>query len=241
MAGSVSNLSSRPLLLGHRGLRLRGLGRIGAAPPAENSLAAFEYALSQGCDGFEFDVRHTRDGRNVLWHDPQLNGRELAVTDFAELMAADGSHLACLEDVLQQFGQRAYLDIEIKVTGGEESVVAALKQSTLSRAYIVSSFLPQVLLRVHELDEQIPLGYICEHAALMDRWRELPIRVFLPRHDRLRHHLIEEVHQHGKQVMTWTVNSARSMKVFAGWGVDGLISDDPRLLFRTLAASLERK
>ena len=71
MADSASNPSSRPWLLGHRGLRLRGIERLISNAPYENSLDAFEYALSQGCDGFEFDVRYTRDCRNVLWHDPK--------------------------------------------------------------------------------------------------------------------------------------------------------------------------
>ena len=241
MAGSVSNTASRPLLLGHRGLRLRGLRRLTSTAPTENSLAAFECALSQGCDGFEFDVRHTRDGHIVLWHDPEFNGRDIAATDSRELVAHDGIHLACLEEVLQQFGHRAYLDIEMKVAGGEERVVAALKRNPPQRACIVSSFLPPVLLRLHEIDVKVTLGYICEHAAMMDRWRELPIGVFLLRHDLVSPQLIDEVHGRGKQVMTWTVNSESQMRRLAEWGVDGLISDDPRLLFRTLGASFKRE
>lgn len=241
MAGSVSNPSSRPWLLGHRGVRFRGLQRFLSTAPTENSLAAFERALSSGCDGFEFDVRHTRDGRHVLWHNPKLNGRVIAAADFADLAAGHGNHLACLEEALEQFGPRAYLDIEMKVAGHEESVVAALKQHPPQRAYIVSSFLPQVLLRLRDIDDQVPLGYICEHAALMDRWRELPIKVFLPRHDLVSPELIEEVHQHGNQIMTWTVNSRRRLQELANWGVDGLISDEPQLLFRTLGSGRTRE
>jgi glycerophosphoryl diester phosphodiesterase len=224
---------SRPLLLGHRGLRVRGLRWLNSTMPSENSLAAFEYAMSQGCDGFEFDVRPTRDGRNALWHDPDFNGREIAATDFAQLTNRDGTRLVCLEDVLAQFGHRAYLDIEIKVTGHEESVVAALWRQRPERPHMVSSFLPEVLLRLHDIDDQIPLGYICERADLMARWRELPIKVFLPRRDLVWPQLIGEVHGRGDQIMTWTVNSASQMLQLADSGVDGLISDDPALLHRT--------
>lgn len=234
MAGGALNPTSRPWLLGHRGLRRRGLRRLTSAIPVENSLAAFEYALSQGCDGFEFDVRHTRDGRNAAWHDATFHGREIAATDFAELIARDGSPLACLEEVLQQFGHRAYLDIEVKSAGCEESIAGALQQHPPQRCCIVSSFLPRVLLRMHDIDERIRLGFICEYPELMDQWRELPIKVFLPRHDLLRPHLIEEAHGRGMQVMTWTVNSRRRLQQLANWGVDGLICDDPQLLSRTL-------
>jgi glycerophosphoryl diester phosphodiesterase len=234
VAGDVSNPTSRTWLLGHRGLRIRGLRRLTSSAPAENSMAAFEYALSQRCDGFEFDVRHTRDGRNVLWHDAEFAGREIAATDFADLVARDGTRLAYLEEVLQQFGHRAYLDIEIKVSGHEGEVAAALKQNPPRRGYMLSSFLPQVLLRLNEIDGQIPLGYICERVPLISLWQRLPIKIFLPRHDLLQPQLVEEVHRYGKEIVTWTVNSAMRMQELTEWGVDGLISDDPGLLFRTL-------
>jgi glycerophosphoryl diester phosphodiesterase len=48
---------SRPLLLGHRGARA-----VKSIP--ENTLASFDRAVADGCDGFEFDVRLT--GKRVL-------------------------------------------------------------------------------------------------------------------------------------------------------------------------------
>lgn len=224
----------RPLLLGHRGARAASrLIPSRTDFPAENSLAAFEYALSQGCDGFELDVRHTRDRRNVLWHDPDWNDQQIAVTDYAGLTEPNGCRPACLEEVLEKLGQRAYLDIELKVSGNEESVVAALRANPPQRRFIVSSFLPEILVRVHEIDTQAPLGYICDRRDEMDVWRELPICVFLPRHDFVRPELIEELHRLDRQLMTWTVNSKRQMRQLAEWGIDGLISDDPQLLCRT--------
>ena len=50
------------LLLGHRG------ARADKSIP-ENTLASFDLALAQGCDGFEFDVRLTADGQAVVCHD----------------------------------------------------------------------------------------------------------------------------------------------------------------------------
>lgn len=231
-------MSSRPLLLGHRGLRRSGLRAITSNTPVENSLEAFEYALAQGCDGFEFDVRYTRDGRNVLWHDPKCNRNAIALTEYAKLGDRAGRCLPTLDDVLQQFGERAYLDIELKVAGREDGIVAALNGNPPQRGYVLSSFLPEVLCRLRDVNDQIPLGYICERSEWMDIWRELPIRVFLPRHDRVQAQLVEEVHDRGLQIMTWTVNSPRRMQQLAGWGVDGVISDDPGLLFLTLGAGV---
>src|SRR5436305_4424615 len=70
---------SRPLALAHRGARL-------LAP--ENTLSAFELGLQQGCDGFECDLRLTRDGRAVFCHDPVFAGLSVADSGYDSLVAA---------------------------------------------------------------------------------------------------------------------------------------------------------
>lgn len=230
--------SARPLLLGHRGVRpLPCLGqrwRKSCLPP-ENTLAAFDYALANGCDGFEFDVRYTRDRRSVLCHDADLNQQEVAATEYAGLERRCDYPLASLEAVLQRFGQTAYLDIELKVPGHEDAVVAALRATGPQREYVVSSFLPEVLLRLHELDASIPLGYLCERAEDVARWKSLPLAALIPRHSLVSRQLIDEVHAGQTRLLTWTVNEAPDLLRLAGWGVDGIISDDPRLLARTFS------
>jgi glycerophosphoryl diester phosphodiesterase len=144
----VVNASSCPLLLGHRGVRaVRRLASLwpGKQVPPENTLEAFNYALSRGCDGFEFDVRYTRDRRNILCHDANIGRREIAATDYATLYAPSERRkapIACFEDVLRAFGHRAFLDIELKVSGSEEEIVAKLQTDPPARGYVVSSFLP---------------------------------------------------------------------------------------------------
>jgi glycerophosphoryl diester phosphodiesterase len=48
--------------------------------------------------------------------------------------------------------------------------------------------------------------------------------------------LIEELHAEQRQVFVWTVNNESEMQRFADFGVDGLISDDTRLLASTFKA-----
>jgi glycerophosphoryl diester phosphodiesterase len=46
--------------------------------------------------------------------------------------------------------------------------------------------------------------------------------------------LVDELHAAGKTVITWTVNDPREMLQAAAMGVDGIISDDTKLLVETL-------
>ena len=65
---------ARPLLLGHRGCRLKQF--------PENSMRAFRHALAAGCDGFEFDVRTTADGKLVCLHDDAIVKTLVAEGDY---------------------------------------------------------------------------------------------------------------------------------------------------------------
>jgi glycerophosphoryl diester phosphodiesterase len=134
--------------------------------------------------------------------------------------------------VLQRFGTRAYLDVELKVPGGEESVAAALRGNPPQHSFTVSSFLPEGLLRLREIDSDVPLGYICDREDALLLWRELPINVFLPHYSLVHPDLIDEAHQRGLEIMSWTVNDTRHMRQLADWGIDGLISDDPAGLYQ---------
>lgn len=232
----LPSTASRPLLLGHRGVRpLPFLGLRWRKPelPPENTLTAFDYALEHGCDGFEFDVRYSRDRRSVLHHDPKLKGSEIAVTDHAPLERRIGYTLPSLEDVLTRFGAAAWLDIELKVAGDEEAITAALRAHPPQRGFVVSSFLPDVLLRLREIDPTLPLGYICDDEDDAQLWGGLPIQFFIPHCSLVSRMLIEEAHRRKMKLFTWTVNVREDLVRLAGWGVDGLISDDPKLLSQT--------
>jgi glycerophosphoryl diester phosphodiesterase len=196
-------------------------------------MAAFEYALAAGCDGFEFDVRHTRDNQNVLWHDPEWQGLPIDSTNATVLADKDGTRLALLEDVLREFSHRAYLDIELKAPGNEGSVVAALKENPPQRGFLVSSFYPEILTRLRALDPGLPLGFIFDRRDAMAIWREMPVQVLLPQQDFINPVLIDEAHYRGLQIMTWTVNHRADMLRIADLLIDGLISDDPQVLYQT--------
>jgi glycerophosphoryl diester phosphodiesterase len=190
-------------------------------------LPAFERALEYGCDGFEFDVRLTQDGRAVVCHNSKSRGVSLARAGIARL-----GHLPVLEDVIARFAKRAFLNIELKVPGLEHQVLTLLRENVPERGYVVSSFLPTVLVELRARSETVALGIIFDKKTT--KWRDLPVNYVIPRKSLVTAALVNEVHDAGKFLITWTVNDRRSMLRFAHWGVDGIISDRTELLFKTL-------
>lgn len=207
----------RPLLLGHRGARFEK-----SFP--ENSLASFDRALAHGCDGFEFDVRLSADGQPVICHDTRVRGLDVAGCSAAQLA------LPLLRDVLTRYRTMAFLDIELKVARLEATTLDLLRACVPLRGYIISSFLPEVLRTIYAADATVPLGLICEDRDQFDHWPTLPVEYVIPYHKLLTQGSIDQLKNAGKKVFVWTVNSAKDMKRFAEWEVDGIISDNPRRL-----------
>ncbi len=220
MAIPVSN--NRPLLLGHRGARA-----VRSIP--ENTMPSFERALADGCDGFEFDVRLTSDGEAVVCHDPRVGRIEIAQASFPQL---DG--LPRLEEVLARFHRRAFLDIELKVGGLEQLTISQLRKYQAARGVVVSSFLPEVLRAVGAQDASVPLGLICETVDEFRVWRSVSAEYVIPHYRLLNPERIAELKRSEKKILVWTVNDPTEMVWSRDMSVDGIISDDPALLSRTL-------
>ncbi|HWX56426.1 MAG TPA: glycerophosphodiester phosphodiesterase [Verrucomicrobiae bacterium] len=221
-------MSTRLLLLGHRGAR-------DYAP--ENTLAAFDLALKHSVDGFEFDVRRTRDGHLIICHDPRLNRLSVRKHTLRQLRASFASaeeQPPCLEDVLKRYSRAAFLNIEVKVRGAEREIANAVKDLHPRRGYCISSFLPGVVRKLHALDGSLTLGIICQTRWQLRRWKTLPVSYVMPHYRLLSRRLVKRMHAADKTVITWTVNQPRKMRRAATLGVNGIISDDTKLLLATL-------
>lgn len=210
-----------PLLLGHRGARA-------SHHIPENTLASYDLCLQQGCDGFEFDVRLSADGQAVICHDATIGRMKIENT------ASNLLELPALEEVLRQFAHLAFLDIELKVAGLEQQTLSILHRHIPQKGFVVSSFIPDVLTAIHNLDPPIPLGYLCETSGQLRGWNQSPAEWIIPRCDLASRELIGTIHEAGKKSMLWTVNLEERMREFAEWGVDAIISDETELLVSSL-------
>jgi glycerophosphoryl diester phosphodiesterase len=214
-------MRNRALLLGHRGAR-------GVKDVAENTLASFDLALSQGCDGFEFDVRLTSNAQAVICHDATIRGLEISQH------TAQSLALPSLRQVLARYQSTAFLDIELKVSGLERITIDLLRERLPDSGFVVSSFIPEVLTGIHDLDKKIPLGLICETKTQLSLWNTLPVSYVIPHYKLLTQRLLRKLKSQRKKVFVWTVNTPAGIQRFSSWQVDGIISDYPERLSITL-------
>ncbi len=218
-----------PLLLGHRGARA-------SVSVSENTLASFDLCLQHGCDGFEFDVRTTGDEVPVVGHDSSFRGVSLSGVNAGDLAPwqAQG-FLPTLEEVLRRYSPLCFLDIEIKDAGVERRVLELLGRYAPQHGYVVTSFLPEVLLRLGELDRTVELGFLWDRPTSV--WRDLPVSWALPEWGLLDAGLGPVLKGAGKRIGVWTVNRPADMLRLADSGAEILISDDTVRLVNAFAVS----
>jgi len=229
-------------IISHRGL-CRRTAR--SRRRGENTIAAFEAGLAALCDlGFapslEFDVRRAADGRLVVLHDATLRrttgirGRAARWTskELAEL------GIPQLTDVLDQFPS-AEFHIELKEEGMAREIKNIVLGRKLQEQVVVSSFdwrpLPQMAPEIRfALTSGLPTRRLVRAAAEMGAW------AIHPAHGRTTRLLVEAAHVAGLRVNAWTVNTRTAYRRMERLDVDGVFSDNPRLLTEPLVTSANR-
>jgi glycerophosphoryl diester phosphodiesterase len=206
----------------------------------ENTIAAFQRAFERGADAIELDVHATRDGVVVVHHDPGLRLRsrwrragpiaELSWDEVRVAQLAPGIGIPTLDDVLAIVPAAATVYVEIKGANIEEAVAAVLARSTTRCA--VHSFDHGAIRRLREIAPRVPRGLLFERRApdMVGAMRDAEARDVWPERRLIDAALDDAVHGARGRVIAWTVNSRDQAAALAKLGVDGLCTDDVRLL-----------
>lgn len=199
----------------------------------ENTVPAFERAVELRADAIELDVHVTSDGVVVVHHDPELMLRNIgrrAITElsWSELSAA-GTHVPRLADVLAAVPERVAMYVELKGVGVETAVAELVRHS---RRCAVHSFDHGAIARMRQIAPELPRGILFEHypADVEASMRYAGARDVWPEWRLIDERLVSTVHGAGGRVIAWTVNTRDAAVRLQTLGVDGVCSDDVRLL-----------
>ena len=210
-----------------------------------NTLASFEAALEHGVDMIEFDVLRVRDGRLVLAHDYEDSQRPDALTLAEGLDHFAGEAYAEVE-----------LNVDLKLPGYEREVVDGLSARGLSERTVISTHYLASIDLIGELDPAQRRGLSVPRLTsdpTKSAWKRpialaiaVVVRRVLPLNARrmiragrfealmcqwrlVSPALVRAVHGAGGQLYVWTVDDGELIAKLSAMGVDGVISNDPRL------------
>ena len=220
----------------------------------EMTMDAYENAVKHGADGFECDLRLTKDGVAVLWHDADLKRRannEAVVHDstYAQL-AAIYPQIVTLDQFLD-FGisEKKSLLLETKHpvpsrTEIENHVVKKLHSEAkrIEKAGIditVMSFSWFAVERVKQLDKSIALTYLIREITPRLSVRYTSAHSIGPGIAQLRKKpaLAQQIKSAGKKLNVWTVDEPSDIIMCRHLGVDNLITNRPAFAREVLASN----
>lgn len=223
----------RPLRIGHRGA---------AKLAPANTIESFEAALAAGVDWIEFDVLDLPSGELVIAHDHH---------------SAVGADVPTLDGALSWLAARDVgLHLDLKTNAHAREVADALARHGLERRTFVSSHDFRALRAIGEHAPGLTRGYsypedrlgigkvkpllpvmgaavLAMRAALprrVERWlRRAGASVAVLHHYFVSRAAIERCHALGVPVIAWTVDDPTRLRRLAALGVDGVVSNDPRI------------
>ncbi|MBQ3151709.1 MAG: glycerophosphodiester phosphodiesterase [Clostridia bacterium] len=222
----------------------------------QNTIPAFKKAIEMNADGFENDVHLTKDGIAVVCHNYDIDQTSdgtgfIADYTYEELLQFDfGSYFSeefkdtkipTLDEFYELCSDLKVINVEIKSPKDKnfdivEKTIDSAKKYNLQDKLLISSFDPEVLLKVKDVDPTVKTGIlydpnspiaeeICDDVAAYAK--KIKVDALHPYIAFLSEDYIEEAHEAGLIVNPWTVNKDFQIENLCRWGCDGVITDVP--------------
>ena len=226
-------MSTSVLKIGHRGAKNY---------VTENTIQSIEKALECGVDAVEIDVHLCASGELVVFHDFTLDritdgSGEVAKFTLFQLKAltvVGGFKIPTLTEVLRVINKRCILNIELKgkFTAAKTCELIAFEIAENNWSYkdfILSSFQQKELVKVYEIDKNIPLAVLTKAnvADAITFAKTIDSKIIHPNFALLTEDNVKLSQQEGYTINTWTVNDPETIARMKRYGVNGIISDVP--------------
>ena len=220
------------LIYAHRGA---------SAEYPELTEAAYRAAIEQGADGFECDLRLSRDGIPVLWHNASMLERAgnkglIAEMTFNEISRAYPQILTLNDflDIALESSKGVLLETKhpvITANAIEEVVAHTLRDRKVLKKIPVAvmSFSWSAVEKLRRIDSDIPTTFLISERTRWFQARYSSARTLAPGITVLRdkNELVAKARSLGKEVAVWTVDSQADVELCRDLGVDIVITNTP--------------
>lgn len=218
------------MIMGHRGA---------ANLEPENTLRSIARAIEIGVDAVEIDVRLTRDEEIVVIHDETLdrttNGKgfvkRYTLEELKEFDAGKGERIPTLQEVMDLTADKVCLVIELKEKGTEKKVVEMIQNNEVAHRVYVISFWHRLVQAVKRLDGDIKTGVLLVGCPVdLSVAARASADAFVMRYRFVDGQFVQMAHNGGLKVFLWNIDDPDLLERYVAMGVDGIGSNDPRVL-----------
>jgi len=246
-----------PLRIGHKGADALVLG---------NTIESFRTAVELGAEVIELDVLRPRadfanpgDWRRAPAGPASEAAEPLIVAhDWGDAARREALTFAAVLDAFTEPPlDRAQIDLDLKIAGREDEIVAAIRERGLDDRAMASTMELASLAELHRLAPELRIGWTLPRTTrdwTRHRWARplvagglASLRARLPGivrrrapglgvwsiwvyHAAITDRLIAAAHGVDVAVVAWTVDDPERVEALSDAGVDGICTNDPRLL-----------
>jgi glycerophosphoryl diester phosphodiesterase len=231
-------------VVGHRGAPRRA---------RENTLDSFDFAESLGVDAVEFDVRQTRDGEAVVFHDEQiqLGNQHLPVRSFTTreieklmLPSEFGEYrIPKLDEVFHRYGSALRYIVEIKISLSTHRLTMARRVAHLASVFgvahrcVFASFDTETLKILRDVDPSLATSFLFDHpVALPEPGRPTPlfppVNAIGPARELVTPYVMDQATRSGLSVHPWTADDEAEIRRLLGLNVASVTTNAPDLALR---------
>ena len=218
------------IIMGHRGA---------AALEPENTLLSIGRAIEIGVNAVEIDVRLSKDKEIVAIHDSTVDRTtdgtgpvcSFTVDELKKLDAGKGQRIPTLQEVIDFIGNKVELVIELKEEGTVESVFELIKKSNIEDTVYVISFWHRFVKTIKEMDSHIKTGVLlvgCPVDTCIATQTSADALVM--NYAFIDSKFVQTAHKENLKVFVWNIDKRNLLKPYADMGVDGIGTNDPRVL-----------
>jgi glycerophosphoryl diester phosphodiesterase len=235
-----------PRIIGHRGV---------AAYAPENTLEGIRTAAEMGLDWVELDVKLTKDGVPIIFHDEELdrttNGSGFVMLktyeEICDLECGSwfgdsfaGIKIPTLEEAVDVLLQHNLgLNLELKPCPGREKETAEATLDILSQIWddhdrlLISSFQHVSLEAAMDVAADWHRGLLLPE-EWPENWKDLTeyldVATVNLNAKTVTREQVEDLMDLEKQILAYTVNDPQTARKLQSWGVDGFFSDSPDMI-----------
>ena len=205
----------------------------------ENTLEAFKSAETLGYKYIETDLRETKDGKIITFHDAnikRITGSNITInrsslSDIRMRRLPKNETIPTIDEVLEELPD-SYFNMDLKVSNMEEKVLKKIKSHNALDRICLGSFNSKTIKKINVLEPKIitsmglaqVVKYKFFNIKSNSKLIQIPIswngiKVITKR-------FIEKLHNDNLKVHVWTINKEKEMQRLIDMGVDGIMTDN---------------
>ena len=205
----------------------------------ENTLEAFKSAETLGYKYIETDLRETKDGKIITFHDAnikRITGSNITInrsslSDIRMRRLPKNETIPTIDEVLEELPD-SYFNMDLKVSNMEEKVLKKIKSHNALDRICLGSFNSKTIKKINVLEPKIitsmGLAQVVKYKFfnIKSNSKLIQIPVSWNGIKVITKGFIEKLHNDNLKVHVWTINKENEMQRLIDMGVDGIMTDN---------------